>query len=72
MSKLIYTTHAKERMLERAVDKIYVELALKSPTKIEEYNEGYRVFKKFGSKTLVVGVHTHMDDSVSVSTVFWK
>lgn len=71
MSKLIFTKHAVERMFERSVSKFEIEAALKSPTKIEEYTEGYRVFKKFNSKMLVVGLFV-VEKEVSVATVFWK
>jgi len=75
MLNIAYTTHAQERMMQRAVAKYQVERALKQTKKVnsDPATGDYYIDERIEGKLLRVAFATNQEDrSVVIKTVFWK
>jgi len=70
--KITFTKHATERMTERKVSSLAVELTLSMSDHKEFRADGMTFFKKIGDKTLVVAVVAKAGNEKIVKTVYWK
>ena len=64
-----YTLHAKYIMKSRKIDKVWVEEAIKSPTKIEKEFDKYYARKKLDG--LSIEVVYIKEKYIKVITVYW-
>lgn len=69
--KIIYTTHAEARILERVIKREWVERAVRNPDKLIDVEYGRKqAIKKVGKDKISV-IYIKEDNNYIVVTVYW-
>lgn len=67
--KLIYTIHARKRMLDRGIDENQAELILSSPDSVEDgLNETLIAKKRIGERIIKI-IYSLQDNKIIIITV---
>jgi hypothetical protein len=70
--KIVYTQHAKDRMLERGIKKEWIEEAIKNPDEIKKGRENKRIVVKAINKKKINVVYAVENESYIVITTYWE